>query len=187
MDIEKENFFRDLLLKNHKKKGNCLEWMGKTNQGYGYIYIFKKTWAIHRISYEIENGCIPDGLYVLHTCNNKKCFNPRHLYAGTAKENTEDLLNSDYYDDVREKISEERKKGEEYRNSQLPSQEFYSVEDLAKIFDVHPYTIRRAIRKGHLVAIRIGNGKKSPYRISKKSIDQIHFALLKEMAKKVEK
>ena len=63
-------------------------------------------------------------------------------------------------------------------------QEFYSIKELAVVFAVHHSTIRRAIKKGFIIAIRVGEGNKSPYRISKKNIDQIHIALLKEFVSK---
>ena len=63
-------------------------------------------------------------------------------------------------------------------------QEFYSIKEVAVIFACHEVTIRRAVRKGFLIAIRVGNGKKSAYRISKKSIEQIHISMLKELASK---
>lgn len=65
--------------------------------------------------------------------------------------------------------------------------EFYSIKEVACIFSVHPNTIYLAIRKGFLVAVRIGNGKRSPYRISKKSIEAIHVSMLKELASKAKR
>ena len=62
--------------------------------------------------------------------------------------------------------------------------EFYSIKELAVIFSVHEVTIRRAIKKGYIVAIRIGEGKKSPYRISRKAIEAIHSSLLRELSLK---
>jgi excisionase family DNA binding protein len=62
--------------------------------------------------------------------------------------------------------------------------EFYSIKEAAVIFSVHENTIRKAIRMGFIVAIRIGNCKKSPYRISKKTIDKIHIAMIQELSKK---
>jgi excisionase family DNA binding protein len=52
--------------------------------------------------------------------------------------------------------------------------QFYSIKEAAVIFRVHENTIRKAIRKGYLEAIRIGDGPKSPYRISKEEIRKIH-------------
>lgn len=62
--------------------------------------------------------------------------------------------------------------------------EFYSVKETAKIFSVHEVTIRRAIKKGYLIAIRMGEGKKSAYRISRKSIDAIHTSIISALSKK---
>jgi len=62
--------------------------------------------------------------------------------------------------------------------------EFYSIKEIAVIFSVHEITIRRAIRKGFIEAIRIGEGKRSPYRISKKCLAAIHFTLLQKMVAK---
>lgn len=56
--------------------------------------------------------------------------------------------------------------------------EFISIKDAAVIFAVNECTIRRAIRKGFICAIRMGEGSKSPYRISRKSIDNIHERIL---------
>ena len=62
--------------------------------------------------------------------------------------------------------------------------EFLTLKETAVVFSCHVNTIRRAIRLGFLVGIRVGNGKKSPYRISRKSIDLIHESLIKSLASK---
>ncbi len=62
--------------------------------------------------------------------------------------------------------------------------EFYSIIETSIIFGVHQNTIRNAVKKGFLIAIRIGNGKKSPYRISRKEIDAIHHSIIKELGEK---
>jgi len=49
---------------------------------------------VHRLAWEAFNAePIPDGLLVLHKCDNPKCFNPQHLFLGTQKDNMWDCIN----------------------------------------------------------------------------------------------
>jgi excisionase family DNA binding protein len=52
--------------------------------------------------------------------------------------------------------------------------EFFSVKEVANILKVHPNTIYRAIEKGYIRAIRVGDRKRSPYRISKIVVEKMH-------------
>lgn len=61
--------------------------------------------------------------------------------------------------------------------------EFLTIKEVAVIFAVHHSTIRRAIKKGFIIAIRIGDGKRSPYRVSRKSLDAIHTSIIIQLAK----
>jgi len=65
-------------------------------------------------------------------------------------------------------------------------QEFYSIKELAVIFAVNAMTIRRAIHKGFIPAIRVGDGRKSPYRISKRVVERIHQSELTKQLKEVD-
>ena len=65
--------------------------------------------------------------------------------------------------------------------------EFYTIKETAVIFGVHHNTIRRAVKNGHLIAIRVGGGKKSPYRVSKKEIEAIHHSIIKDLALKAKR
>lgn len=65
-------------------QNECWIWTGtKSDKGYGKVSGKKA----HRTVYEIEFGVIPDGLHVLHKCDNKSCVNPNHLYLGTESDN----------------------------------------------------------------------------------------------------
>lgn len=65
--------------------------------------------------------------------------------------------------------------------------EFLTIKEAAVVFSCHPNTIRRAVRLGFLIAIRVGNGTRSPYRISKKSLEAIHNSILCKLSKSSQK
>ncbi len=77
-----------------KIPGGCWEWQGQTNEhGYGRETTKGKNKQAHRIAYELENGPIPNGMLVCHSCDNRKCVRVSHLWLGTCKDNSEDMVN----------------------------------------------------------------------------------------------
>jgi len=71
----------------------CWEWKkSSVGAGYGVISFFKRNYYVHRISYRLFIGEIPNGLMVCHKCDNVKCFNPEHLFLGTQKDNMSDAI-----------------------------------------------------------------------------------------------
>lgn len=72
-------------------KGECLVFTGtKTDQGYGRINVGGKQLGAHRVAWELVNGAIPNGLCVLHRCDNPSCCYVDHLFLGTVAINNAD-------------------------------------------------------------------------------------------------
>jgi len=86
-----ENILGEYTTKNSVT--GCLEWTGcKDVDGYGRFSDGGKSYGIHRLVWEVFKGDIPQGLYVLHKCDNPSCINTEHLYIGTAADNTRDKV-----------------------------------------------------------------------------------------------
>lgn len=69
----------------------CFNWTAqKCPQGYGKYKRIKGIQLAHRASYKLFKGDIPEGMCVLHKCDNPSCINPDHLFIGDWDVNNKD-------------------------------------------------------------------------------------------------
>lgn len=71
----------------------CWLWTGSTLKGYGRTEIKgEPEYLVHRLSFKVHKGPIPEGLWILHHCDKPLCFKPKCLWAGTAQQNSDDMV-----------------------------------------------------------------------------------------------
>ncbi len=72
---------------------NCWTWVASTDkEGYGNFKVKRKRCRAHIVSWEIHKGRIPAGMCVLHKCDNPPCIRPEHLFLGSVKDNSADMV-----------------------------------------------------------------------------------------------
>lgn len=133
------------------KSGECWVWTGsRTSFGHGTFYPRDGGPVrinAHRRSWEMHFGAIPEGLFVLHHCDNPPCVRPDHLFLGTQADNMQDALSKGRYDRTL------RARGEQNGQARLTADDVRAIRvelskgrtsySIAPDFGVNPATIWR--------------------------------------------
>lgn len=122
----------------------CLIWKASSNpDGYGWMRYEGTIELSHRVAWQIKNGPIPDGLFVLHSCDNPPCCNPQHLFLGTHLDNMKDMWAKG------RKISPKTTLTEEVVSEirQLGRQGNLDLRELGKRFGIHKDHAGRIMRR----------------------------------------
>lgn len=124
----------------------CVETIASLDShGYGQVQFKGKLWRHHRLMWTQVNGPIPDGLCVLHKCDNRKCVRISHLFLGTKRDNAIDMYNKGRGPNNRGAANGRAKLTAKQVEAIRKSKESNAV--LAKKYKVAPVTIWRVRAK----------------------------------------
>jgi len=105
---------------NQADENACWLWTGALEKvGYGSINLRFRTRRASRVSYLHFNGDLPEGAFVCHTCDNKRCVNPRHLYCGDMSSNVLDSV-----------FRGQAKRGEDHVQAKLTNEQVAQIKEL---------------------------------------------------------
>lgn len=97
--------------------GRCWKWLRPLDKdGYGEIMVRRRKYKAHQYAWVLLVGELPNGVQVLHKCDNPSCTNPDHLFLGTNRDNTAD------------KVRKSRQaKGEDFRSAKLTKKDVIRI------------------------------------------------------------
>jgi|SRR5687767_12543532 len=132
------------------KSSSCWIWIGTIlGNGYGQMKIDGRKHLAHRVSWQLNQGQIPEGLLVLHKCDNRPCVNPDHLFLGTHADNNQDARNKGR--------AKGAKAGEQHHNAKLSDFHIRNIRflksigikqiTLARVYGVSPQHISKIVNR----------------------------------------
>lgn len=132
----------------------CWNWLRHTVDGYGIKRFRGRDWKMHRISAVLFLGFDPrSGLQVLHRCDNRRCFNPKHLFIGTNDDNVKDKVSKGRQGDTHPRLATHCKQGHEYTPDNIyigPNVEYRRCRQCMRVTRRKKYlrAVKRAAEKG---------------------------------------
>lgn len=82
---------------NVNKEDGCWLWNGDRKNGYGRVSVGGQQLYAHRVSWQLTNGQIPNGMFICHHCDTPLCVRPDHLFLGTPADNVRDMRQKGRY------------------------------------------------------------------------------------------
>lgn len=123
----------------------CWEWTGaRTDAGYGRIRVDGVQRQATHVAWELLCGPVPDGFFACHRCDNPPCVNSRHLFLGTAKENSDDMRMKQREGHGAPPPRLTQRQAHEIRERYAEGG--ISQRELAATFGVHQMTVSRLVR-----------------------------------------
>lgn len=150
-DEEKEEHLRKRYEANVIKKDGCWDWnKAAKHERYMRMHYSRNEpkLSIHVYSWRLHNGSIPEGMCVLHKCDNKRCSNPEHLYLGTNKDNIVDMINK-----------KRHPHGETHGCAKLTEQQVKEIKRLLLLDELSHYAIARKFNVAHSTIFNIKNSR----------------------------
>jgi hypothetical protein len=143
MDNKTINRFLDKVMVDDVS--GCWNWTADIDKdGYGRVR-GSHVWALsHRRVYELFIGPIPDGLHILHSCDNRRCVNPCHLHAGTNADN------------MAEKVARGRQPSHKGEKNPCAKLNYLKAERIRKLFATGKYTKAELGRRFEVSDVLIG-------------------------------
>lgn len=153
------------------RTADCHVWTGsRDRRGYGRIHVGGLPELAHRVAWRLTNGAIPDGLFILHRCDNPSCVRVEHLFLGTHQDNMDDMrrkgraakhdrsLTAPRGDDHWTRRNPDRRpRGEGLRRTKLTAEQVHEIRALLSVgVPQHEIARRFGVFQTNISAIKCG-------------------------------
>lgn len=128
----------------------CWKWTGPTRKdGRAMFTADSGMTTAARFAWEFYIAPIPEGLHVLHHCDNPACVNPSHLFTGTRSDNMRDMVAKDRYTKI-------KPRGEDHGNTKLTDRDFEEIRQLRGYLSTLEISKAYGISRGYVSHIQLG-------------------------------